>query len=86
VNGLSRLVIASGNAGKLREFQRLLAPLGIEVISQADLNIPDPDEPHPTFVIGRERPLGHATLLGIESVEERRGLRGHPVGGGPARW
>jgi XTP/dITP diphosphohydrolase len=63
VNGLSRLVIASGNAGRLREFQRLLAPLGIEVIFQADLNIPDPDEPHPTFVENALAKARHASLL-----------------------
>ena len=45
-----RLVLASGNAGKLREFQRLLAPLGIEVIAQSELGIPEADEPYPTFV------------------------------------
>ena len=45
-----RVVLASNNAGKLREFHRLLAPLGIEVIAQSDLGIPEADEPHPTFV------------------------------------
>jgi len=45
-----RVVLASNNAGKLREFHRLLAPLGIEVIAQSELGIPEADEPHPTFV------------------------------------
>ena len=48
--GISRLVLASGNAGKLREFHRLLAPLGIDVIAQSELGIPEADEPYPTFV------------------------------------
>jgi len=47
---LPRVVLASNNAGKLREFRRLLAPLGIEVIAQSELGIPEADEPHPTFV------------------------------------
>ena len=34
-----RLVLASNNAGKLREFARLLTPLGIEVVAQSDLGI-----------------------------------------------
>jgi XTP/dITP diphosphohydrolase len=63
VNGLSRLVIASGNAGKLREFQRMLSPLGIEVIAQADLNIPDSDEPHATFVENALVKARHASRL-----------------------
>lgn len=63
MNGFSRLVIASGNAGKLREFQRLLSPLGIEVIAQADLNIPDCDEPHATFVENALVKARHASRL-----------------------
>ena len=43
---ITRLVLASNNAGKLREFRRLLAPLGIEVIAQAELGIAEADEPH----------------------------------------
>ena len=38
---IPRLVLASSNVGKLREFRRLLSPLGIEVIAQADLGIED---------------------------------------------
>ena len=48
--GIPRLVLASGNAGKLREFHRLLSPLGIEVIAQSELGIPEADEPYSTFV------------------------------------
>ena len=47
---ISRLVLASGNAGKLREFHRLLAPLGIQVIAQSELGIPEADEPYATFI------------------------------------
>jgi XTP/dITP diphosphohydrolase len=45
-----KLVLASNNAGKLREFAQLLAPLGIEVLPQAHFNVPEVDEPHVTFV------------------------------------
>ncbi len=47
---MKRLVLASGNPGKLREFGELLAPLGIEVVPQAALGVPDAAEPHATFV------------------------------------
>ena len=63
MKGLSRLVLASSNSGKLREFQRLLSPLGIEVIAQGDLNIPDADEPHATFVENALAKARHASLL-----------------------
>jgi XTP/dITP diphosphohydrolase len=47
---VKRLVLASSNSGKVREFRELLAPLGIEVIPQGELGVPDADEPHATFV------------------------------------
>jgi len=47
---VKRLVLASSNAGKVREFRELLAPLGIEVIPQGELGVPDADEPYATFV------------------------------------
>ena len=58
---LPRLVLASGNPGKLREFRRLLAPLGIDVIAQAELGIPEADEPHPTFVENALAKARHAS-------------------------
>ena len=47
---MNRLVLASGNPGKLREFGELLAPLGIDVVPQDALGVPEADEPHATFV------------------------------------
>ncbi len=47
---MKQLVLASSNPGKLREFEALLAPLGIEVVPQARLGVPEADEPHVTFV------------------------------------
>jgi len=47
---VKQLVLASRNPGKLREFGELLAPLGIEVVPQAALGVPDAEEPHATFV------------------------------------
>ena len=59
---IERLVLASRNAGKLREFRRLLAPLAIDVIAQAELGIPDADEPHVTFVENALAKARHASL------------------------
>jgi XTP/dITP diphosphohydrolase len=47
---VKKLVIASGNAGKLREIQAMLAPLGCAVLTQAELGIADAEEPHLTFI------------------------------------
>ena len=64
MSAISRLVLASGNPGKLREFRRLLAPLGIEVITQTELQIPEVDEPHDTFVENALAKARHASRLG----------------------
>jgi XTP/dITP diphosphohydrolase len=58
---IPRLVLASNNAGKLREFKRLLEPLGMEVIPQAKLGIPEAEEPHVTFVENALAKARHAS-------------------------
>ncbi len=58
---ISRLVLASNNDGKLREFRRLLSPLGIEVIPQTELGIAEADEPHVTFVENALAKARHAS-------------------------
>ncbi|HYD33227.1 MAG TPA: RdgB/HAM1 family non-canonical purine NTP pyrophosphatase [Methylophilaceae bacterium] len=47
---LEKLVIASGNKGKLREIQQLLEPLSITVRPQSDFAVPEAEEPHATFI------------------------------------
>ncbi len=56
-----RLVLASGNAGKLREFRRLLAPLGVDVVAQFELGIAEVDEPHITFIENALAKARHAS-------------------------
>lgn len=60
---IDRLVLASNNPGKLREFRRLLEPLGITVIAQGELGIAEAEEPHPTFVENALAKARHASLL-----------------------
>ena len=79
-----RLVLASGNDGKLREFRRLLAPLGIEVVAQAELGIAETDEPYPTFVENALAKARHASRsAGLPALADDSGvcvaaLRGVP--------
>jgi XTP/dITP diphosphohydrolase len=56
-----RLVLASNNDGKLREFRRLLTPLGIDVVAQADLGVPEAEEPHVTFIENALAKARHAS-------------------------
>ena len=55
------LVLATNNDGKLREFRRLLAPLGLELIAQGALGIAEADEPHATFVENALAKARHAS-------------------------
>ena len=47
---MKKLVLASSNPGKLREFEALLAPLGMEIVPQSSLRVAEAEEPHGTFV------------------------------------
>lgn len=81
---LSRLVLASDNPGKLREFRRLLEPLGIEVIAQADLGIEAADEPHPTFVENALAKARHASARAkLPALADDSGVCVPALGGAP---
>ncbi|MDQ3259477.1 MAG: RdgB/HAM1 family non-canonical purine NTP pyrophosphatase [Pseudomonadota bacterium] len=61
---MNRVVMASRNPGKLREIEVILAPLGIEIVSQQELGIPDADEPHFTFLENALAKARHASAMG----------------------
>jgi len=84
VSAPSRLVLASGNPGKLREFRRLLAPLGIDVIAQGDLQVPEADEPHATFVENALAKARHASsLTRLPALADDSGICVEALGGAP---
>jgi XTP/dITP diphosphohydrolase len=79
-----KLVLASGNPGKLREIGQLLAPLGIELASQAELGIAEADEPHPTFVENALAKARHASrACGLAALADDSGLCVEALGGAP---
>jgi XTP/dITP diphosphohydrolase len=81
---LDRLVLASNNPGKLREFRRLLEPLGIEVVAQSELGIPEADEPHPTFVENALAKARHASAhAGLAALADDSGVCVDALGGAP---
>ena len=84
MTSLPRLVLASGNPGKLREFRRLLAPLEIDVIAQAELGIPEADEPHSTFVENALAKARHASAAAkLPALADDSGLCVHALDGAP---
>ena len=86
-----RLVVASHNAGKVREIAALLAPLGVDAVSAKDLGLPEPEETENTFAGNaalKARAAAHA--CGLPALADDSGLEVFALGGEPgvysARW
>ncbi len=79
-----KIVLASNNRGKLAELQAMLAPLGVELVRQADLGVGEAAEPHCTFV---ENALAKARFAaehtGLPALADDAGLCVHAFGGLP---
>jgi XTP/dITP diphosphohydrolase len=81
---MKQLVIASNNPGKLREFQRMLAPLGIEVLTQAQLGIPEAEEPHVTFLENALAKARHVSQQsGLPALSDDSGICVDALHGAP---
>ncbi|HWU34215.1 MAG TPA: RdgB/HAM1 family non-canonical purine NTP pyrophosphatase [Methylovorus sp.] len=79
-----QLVIASGNAGKLREIRHLLAPLAVEIIPQSDLNVPEAEEPYCTFIENALTKARHASRhTGLPALADDSGLCVDALQGAP---
>jgi XTP/dITP diphosphohydrolase len=86
-----KLVIASHNQGKVREILEMLAPYGIEPVSAADLDLPEPEETGTTFLANAElKALQAADLTGLPALADDSGLCVDALNGEPgifsARW
>ncbi len=81
---MKKLVIASNNPGKLREFQHMLSPLGIEVVTQAQLGIAEAEEPHCTFVENALAKARHVSRSsGLPALADDSGICVTALGGAP---
>ena len=81
---MRRIVIASNNAGKLREIAAILAPLDIEIVAQSALGVPEADEPHPTFMenaLAKARNAARHT--GLPALADDSGICVNALGGAP---
>ena len=80
----SRLVVATGNRGKLEEMQALLAPRGIAITSNKDHGLPEPEETENTF-LGNARIKAHAAAkaLGMPALADDSGIEVEALGGAP---
>ena len=84
MNHLKKLVIATGNIGKLREIEALLDQLSITVLPQAIFNVPEVDEPHPTFIENALAKARHAChYTGLPTLADDSGLCVNALHGAP---
>ena len=79
-----KLVLASNNAKKLKELQALFEPLGIELVTQGSLGIPEAEEPFHTFVENALTKARHAAKAGgLPALADDSGLAVEALGGMP---
>ncbi len=79
-----KIVLASGNAGKRREFAAMFEPLGMSLIAQSELGVEEVPEPHPTFIENALVKARHASLCtGLPALADDSGLCVDALGGEP---
>lgn len=81
---MKKIVLASNNAGKLAEFQALLSTLDLDVRAQGEFNVPEAEEPYPTFVENALTKARHAArLTGLPALADDSGVCVNALGGAP---
>lgn len=84
---MQKLVLASGNAGKLKEFREILAPHGFQLVAQGELGIPDPEETGLSFVENALLKARHASQLSkLPALADDSGLCVDALGGAPGLY
>lgn len=86
-----KLVIASHNKGKVAEFRDLLAPMGIELVSSGELDLPEPEETGDSFAANAKlKAVATARAAGLPALADDSGIEIDALGGAPgiysARW
>lgn len=81
---MKEIVIASNNAGKLREIEAILQPLGFKAVAQSLLNVPEAEEPHPSFVENALAKARNAALhTGMPALADDSGICVRALHGAP---
>ncbi len=79
-----RLILASNNAGKLKEFSEILGPIGFTLHPQGEFNVPEAEEPFATFVENALAKARHASrLTGLPALADDSGVCVNAFGGAP---
>lgn len=81
------IVLASNNPGKLKEFGELFTPIGFDLRAQDEFNVPEAEEPHPTFVENALAKARHAArITGLPALADDSGVCANALGGAPGVW
>ena len=81
---MRQLVLASNNAGKIREIRAILAPLDIDVVPQAHYGVPEAEEPYGTFIENALAKARHAaTVAGLPALADDSGVCVDALDGAP---
>jgi XTP/dITP diphosphohydrolase len=81
---MKKLVLASNNEGKLREFSALLSLRGFDLVTQGSLGVPEAEEPHVTFIENALAKARHASqLTGLPALADDSGVCVTALGGAP---
>lgn len=79
-----RLILASNNAGKLKEFNEILGPIGFTLHAQGEFDVPEAEEPHATFIENALAKARHAArLTGLPALADDSGVCVNAFGGAP---
>ncbi|MCC2625533.1 MAG: nucleoside-triphosphate diphosphatase [Burkholderiales bacterium] len=81
---MKQLVLASNNPGKIKEFSSIFKAIGIEIIPQAKLNVPEVDEPYFTFIENALHKARHCSkITGLPALADDSGLCVNALDGQP---
>ncbi|MBB5191851.1 XTP/dITP diphosphohydrolase [Silvimonas terrae] len=81
---MKRIVLASNNTGKVKEFRHLFAQLDLEIVPQGELNVPEAEEPFFTFIENALTKARHASrLTGLPALADDSGICVATLGGAP---
>lgn len=81
---MHKLILASNNAAKIKEFQALLSPLSINIIPQSELNVPEVEEPFTSFIENALLKARHASkMTGLPALADDSGLCVRALQGAP---
>lgn len=79
-----KIVLASNNQGKLKEFYQILSPLGIDLRAQSEFEVPEAEEPYPSFVENALTKARHASrLTGLPALADDSGICVNALQGAP---